>query len=218
MSDIKLEASKRTNTNAKSLLMDSILPWVVYWPSFESTPIQMDYQSFRKVFNEAGKSKTFVINIDWKDVNVLIKSHTVHPVKNTFEHIDFLAYDDDKVIVTSIPVELTGQSEAVKLWWILSQKLHTIKAKCLPKDIPESFTASIETLVSNESRIYVSELSNPGNIEMLVDQNQMVAWIILPRSAAAAAAADEEGEEGEETATEWEAWEEGDKWEKEESS
>lgn len=183
-----LEAKKRDlKAKSKTLLSNSTIPAVVYGPSFESIAIEVDYQSFKRTIANFWQWKIVTISVDWKNIDVIIKSYDLDKVKWTFSHIDFLAVDKNKTIVAKIPVELYWQSEAVRLWGILSQHIFDIKVKCLPSKLPEKFLWNIAKLNTSDDHIYVSDLEWAEWIEVLVDWGQIAAWILVPRSVSAAA-------------------------------
>lgn len=204
-----LEAKKKDlNVKNKKILSDSNIPWVVYWPWFDSTPVYFDYQSFKKVVTKFWQWKIFSMSIDWKNVDVIIKSYDFDKILWTFIHVDFLAVDKERKIIAQIPVELYWQSEAVRLWGILSQKIFNVKIKCLPWNLPDKFRWNIALLKSSWSRICVSDLEWTEWIEILISWNQIVAWILVPRAvaaavdAAAAAASDAKAKTEDKTAPE----------------
>lgn len=208
MSNIVLEAKKRDiNVKKKKLLSNFTLPAVLYWKSTEPQAIELGYQNFRKALATAWQWQVITLNVDWSNYNVLIKSYDLDLVKNTFTHVDFLAVDKGSKVVAKIPIELYWESDAVRLWAILTQKMATVKVRCKVEDLPVSFKANIKKLVNPSCYIYVSDLEWIDKIEPLVDLWLIVAWLIVPRAVSAAEA----------TSTEWEwTWtEEKKEWEAE---
>lgn len=210
MTNVVLEAKKRdTVKNKKKLLGKFILPAVVYWKKIDSLPIELDYQTFRKTLIKVGQWQIITLSLEWKEHKVLIKSYDLDLVKNTFTHVDFLAVDMDKDVVAKIPIELYWESEAVRLWAILSQNIDAIEIKCKPTELPVSFKVDIVKLVDPSDHIYVSDLEWIDKVEPQIDEWMIVAWVIIPRSLSAAELAAEDAEEA------WEAWVawEGEPWE-----
>ena len=110
-----------------------------------------------------------------------------------------------KKVTAKIPIKLYWESEAVRLWWILSQQIDTIKIKCKPDNLPKFFKANIKKLVENTDRILVSDLEWIENIELLIDKSWIVAWILIPRAITSSWDSWEDSKTNE--TTEWSEWE-----------
>ena len=123
----------------------------------------------------------------------------------------------DKKVHAKIPIELYWTSEAVKLWWILSQKLDTIEVNCKPADLPLSYKADIWILVESTSHVTVADLEWIDNAEIFIGLDSIVAWIIIPRTVVEETTEEEGADIEWETETwEWEQeWEEDKKWDDE---
>lgn len=212
MSIITINCKKRdTNLKSKDLLSKFRLPAVMYWANNPSVPLEVDYQEFRNAIKIAWQWQIIKLNFEWKDHNVLIKSYDLDLVKHTFTHVDFYIVDMDKKVHAKIPIELYWKSEAVKLWWILSQKLDTIEIICKPKDLPKCYKVNIEKLTDGSSHIVAGDLEWIENAEVTINLDAIVASIIVPRTITETTTKDEEKEEDEavDTAKEWESeWKE----------
>jgi large subunit ribosomal protein L25 len=113
-----------------------------------------------------------------------------------------------------VPVETIGEAEGVKTeGGVLEHVLFKVKARALPKDLPEVITVDVSHLKIGQA-IHLGELTVPANVELVGDKGIPVIAIAAPRTeeeeaAEAAAAAEavpgevemikekkEEGEEG----------------------
>lgn len=124
------------------------------------------------------------INIDGKTSQAIMKEIQFHVVSDAVEHIDFLQVAEDKKITVSLPVQLNGLAEGVKQGGKLVLKQRLLKAKALPKDLPETLDVDVTELTMGKT-IKVGDLSFP-NIEILDSKNAVVATIKLTRSAMSA--------------------------------
>ena len=190
MSKITIEAKIRDKKiKAKDLLKKSRLPWVVYWPKNEPILVDFDYQEFKKVFLQVKKWKIFTLKVDWKDIDVLVKDFSLDPLFDTISHVDILQIDEKTPVKAEVDLVAEWESNALRLWWVLSQSISSLKVKCLPKDLPESIKIDLSKLENFSSKIKISDLEVPENIKVLTDWTVIVASVIVPRSVAAAAAA-----------------------------
>jgi large subunit ribosomal protein L25 len=81
-----------------------------------------------------------------------------HPVTDKIQHVDFFQINDDKPVVISLPIVITGDSIGVKAGGKLRIKKRHLKVKGFAKDIPESLTVDITNVKVNHS-VKVGDLS-----------------------------------------------------------
>lgn len=131
------------------------------------------------------------LTLDGKPFRCTLKDVQFHPVTDAILHIDFIQIFDDKPIVMQIPVKLVGFAEGVRAGGKLSLENRYLKAKALPKYLPDYFDVNIDKLGLGKT-IQVGEL-NFENIELLNAKNAVVAAVKLTRAARGAAAAAAQG-------------------------
>ncbi len=176
---IKLKASLRdAGKNLTNIRAEGLVPAVVYGAGRENTSISVAMQDFLKVYKEAGESGTVSLELPSGTATVLVHELTLDPVKNTPQHVDFLAIDVNKPIEVAIPLEFVGVSPAVKgSLGTLIKQLHEIEVKGLPKDLPHSIEVDISSLDVVDSHISVSDLKIPAGVEVLANDTDIVATI-----------------------------------------
>ncbi len=191
---------------AKHLLKNDILPAVYYGKDIEPVSLQMDYQSFRRIFRDAGGNTIVMLDLGGKKLPVLIHEVSYHPVSDRFIHIDFVMVTMGEVITTEIPLEFTGTSNAVKDYsGTLVKHMNEIEVKCLPKDLVSNIEVDISVLEDFNSQITVADLNVPSTLEVLDDGEMLVAAVSAPRVEEENDEVEEVDEsEGEETDTEGE--------------
>lgn len=74
----------------RNLRKQGIMPAVIYGEKTESVMIQTDLNAFVKVAKIVGKREVITINLDGKQIQVKIQQADLHPVKETFRHVDFI--------------------------------------------------------------------------------------------------------------------------------
>lgn len=180
---------------ARDLLASSLIPCEFYGKGVENMSLQVDYQTFRKVFRVAGTNMILALKVEGKDpVNALVHEIQYDPVTDMIKHIDFMNVRMGETLHTKIPVELVGVAPAVKeLGGMLMHHLNEIEVKCLPKDLIHKIEVNIESLVDFHVAIKVQDLKVPSTLEVLNDPEDMVVTAIAPR-------VEEESDETAETA------------------
>ena len=96
-------------------------------------------------------------------------------------HADFIEVFEDKPVVMSIPVKVTGDSVGVIAGGKLSIRKRNLKVKGLPNDLPEHLSVDITELNIHDS-VKVGDMSY-DKIELLDPKILMVLTIATSRVA-----------------------------------
>lgn len=181
-----LKAEKRTvsgHSNRK-LRRSGITPAIVFGKNVDSLSVQVSTVEFSKIFNQAGETSVVWIKVEGEDKErpTLIKSITKSPVKGMVEHVDFHQVNLKEKVTANVPVELIGESEAVKDGIaVLDQHLHEIEVEALPTEIPESVIFDISTLKESGDHLKVSDVKLPSGVELLSDPEALVVALSEPQ-------------------------------------
>ena len=196
---------------AKNLLKGNLIPMEFYGKGVENKSLQVDYQTFRKLFRVAGSNTVLELNVDGGKEKLPAIVHHVHydPITDKIAHVDFMNVRMDVAIHATVPVELVGMSPAVKEEaGILMHHLHEVEIKCLPKDLIHNIEVDIAPLVDFHTTITVADLQVPEAVEITNNPEDVVANVAAPKTqeqidaeeaetaAAIEAVGAEEGEEG----------------------
>ncbi len=194
MDTIALEVKTREPGTAHSLREEEILPCVFYGAGKENKSIAVDYQTFRRVYENAGGNTVIALDIDGKDkVNVLVQDVDYHPITGRFTHVDFKFVDLNKEVTTDIPLVAVGESKAVREFGgTLMQNRDMLTVKCMAKNIPHEIEFDISVLDDFNTSIHIGDIKLPEGVEALDDEGLTIATVVAPQ-------AEEEPEEAEET-------------------
>ena len=111
-------------------------------------------------------------------------------------HVDFFQVNMKEEVETTIPVEFVGESEAVKaLGGILVKNIDEIPVKCLPADLPEKFVVDIAKLATFEDQYTVKDLKTSDKVEIMLEDETVIAMVSEPRSEEELAGLDQKVEE-----------------------
>ncbi len=200
MDTIALEVKTREPGSAHFLREKEIIPCIFYGAGKENKSIAVDYQTFRRVYENSGGNTVLELDIDGKDkVNVLVHDVDYHPVTGRFHHVDFKFVDLNKEITTDIPLVATGESKAVREFGgTLMQNRDMLTVKCMAKSIPHEIEFDIGVLEDFNSSIHIGDLKLPEGVEALDDEGLTIATVIAPQAEEEPEEAEsEEGVEGE---------------------
>lgn len=194
---LDVESRNPSEIKAKHVRAQGKLPGIFYQNGKENIAIQMDYQTFRKLYRKAGDSSLIELNVDGGKAKetVLVHDYQLHPVSDDFTHVDFLGVNMNEEITAQVQIEVVGVSPAVKdQGGVLSTPLNTVEVKCLPAKMPHHLEIDITSLEDFHNAIHVSDIVVPEGVEILTEGELTVATVSAPR--------EEESEETSEASTE----------------
>ena len=180
---MKLKAKKReiVGKKVKNLRSIGIIPATIYGPKRKSENIQFSEREFQKIFNKVGFNKFVELTIeDNKPTRALIKEVNYHPLKDRVVDVSIYDIDENRKVTVDIPINLVGESPAVKLkLGFLVHQANTVSVYCLPKDLPDEFSVSIESIEDTSDTISLSDIKLPKNVEFdsSVDPSLAIAYI-----------------------------------------
>ena len=97
-------------------------------------------------------------------------------------HLDFYKVNLKEKITTTIPVELTGESPAVKTGNILVEVTDEVEVEALPTDLPEKFLVDTSRLENLNQTITVADLQiDKSKIEIKTPLYQVIVKIEAPK-------------------------------------
>ena len=119
------------------------------------------------------------INLDGGDHNAILQDIQFHPVTDRIIHMDFIEISEDKPVIVTLPIKLTGDSLGIKEGGRLRLKRRGLRVKGYPKDLPDYLEIDITNLEIGQS-IKIGDLSYK-NLEILDPSRPMVVAIVSSR-------------------------------------
>ncbi len=178
---IELKAQKREQSAEApdAVRKAGKIPAVVYGPDMESRPIQVDRSAFLKTYHEAGETQPVNIKLGSEDVQVLIYDMQEHPVTGNILHVDFYHVSGKRPIQATVPVELTGESPAVKQSrGVLITQIRELLVEARLQDLPQEITGDLSILEGSDDEIKIQDLDIPDGVEVVeYDPEDIVATI-----------------------------------------
>ena len=136
-----LQIENRTieGKKVKNLRTQGITPIHLYGSGIESLSMQADFKDLIEALNINGFSIPITLNDGKNDILVFARSVQRHPLTEEILHVDFQVVSKDDEVEIEVPVNLSGESPAVKnLGGILIKLLETIKISSKVDNVPES--------------------------------------------------------------------------------
>lgn len=220
MDKVILPVQERETMKARNLRKKQFIPAVYYGHGVDNKQLQIDYNTFHKVFKQAGYNTIIELELGEDKLMVLLQEVDTDPVSDRYAHIDFIAVKAGEKITTNIPLSFINQAPAVKeLGGMLLRKKDEVEVRCLPKDLIHEIEVDLSVLTDFNIHISVADLKVPDTIEILDAEDIALCSVNAPKTEeelaaeeaadAAPVAAEGEGEgEGEEASEEGEKTEE----------
>ena len=139
--------------------------------------------SLLKTFSITGRNGVIKLNVDGKDINVVLNDYQSDALKGEIQHADFLAINMTEELEVDVLVHLVGESVGLKEGGVLQQPNREVTIKVKPSDIPDTFDIDISKLQIGES-ITVAEIRAKSKYEILNEDDHALVLISSPRTAA----------------------------------
>lgn len=185
---VRTELGKKSSKQARKL---GYVPCVIYGKN-GNIHFQAHENSFKNLVY-THNAHLVNLDLDGKSYRVVLQDIQFHPVTDKISHVDFIEVSDEKPIVISLPIEISGDSVGVKAGGKLRIKKRALKVRGLVNDIPEFLPIDITDVKIHHS-IKVGDLSY-NKIELIDPKITTVLSVATSRVVQKA-----EGEEGEEGA------------------
>lgn len=186
---MKLHVTKRSNkvkNEAKRLRRSGKIPVVVYNRGKESDAFTIDAGEFGALLRKIPKGRlpttVFILHGEnGKEQRAIVKDIQYHVTTYDIQHLDFATLSDNEPVSLKVPIECTGVVDCVgvKQGGVLRTVMRHVRVKCLPKDIPDSFTVNVADLEMMGTK-RLKHISIPQTVRMLAGEND-VAVIVAKR-------------------------------------
>ena len=130
---------------------------LVYTPSFQIAEVKLDGSTYRCILKDLQFDK----------------------VSDELIHVDLLELVEDKKVIATIPIKLTGVSVGVKAGGRLVTKMKALKVKTLPKHLKEFIEVNIDDLDLN-GNIRVQDVKEE-HFEIVNSPRIPIASVVLTR-------------------------------------
>ena len=131
------------------------------------------------------------LNLDGKTYTAVAHEYQWHPVDDNCLHVDFLAVNEQKPIVISVPLNISGHPVGVQAGGKFTQVSRSLKVKALMKDLPDQLDIDVTPLNIND-RMVAGDLKFEG-LQIVSDKNTIICRVnatrAMPQAAAEAAKA-----------------------------
>ena len=179
-----LQIQKRTTEGkkVKTLRNQGITPIHLYGSEFDSASMQVKMSELIDILNLAGFSSPITLNDGKNDIIAFAREVQRHPLTEQILHVDFQIVGKDDQVEVEVPINLIGESSAVKnLGGVLIKLMETIRVSSKVDSVPKSLEIDISVIESLEQSILVGEVEIAEGVQIVSDETFAVARVIPPR-------------------------------------
>ena len=186
MATVSLSANSRDVTGkgaARTLRTQGQVPAVIYGHGRDPQPLSLNARDLDKMLSHIQAESTVIeVTVGSQTAKTLIREIQRHPIRRQILHVDFQALVAGEKVTVSIPIQLTGIPEGVRLGGgVLDQTLRELEIEVDPSNIPDHVELDVTNMVIGDSK-HVSDLSLPPGVEVLDDAETSVAVVAAPRA------------------------------------
>lgn len=166
---------------ARRLRSEGQIPAVAYGKGLASTTLALSPKDILTVLkSDRGQNTVLQVKVDGsKDLIVMIKDYTYHPVKRTLEHVDFVEVKLDQPVDVDVPLVATGKAAGIIQGGVVRQVYRTVPVRCLPDRIPLDVQVDISPLKLGEA-IHAKDLPLPEGVEVRLPAEQTLVAVVAP--------------------------------------
>lgn len=181
---IRTELGKKSSRNTRK---EGNVPCVIYGKE-QNVHFHTHENNFKNIVYTPD-AHIVKLDLEGKEYKMVLQDIQFHPVTDKITHVDFVEIFDEKPIIVSLPINITGDSVGVKAGGKLRIKKRHIKVRGLSNEIPDSLPIDITDVKINHS-VKVGDLKY-DKIELLDPRITTILSVATSRVVA------KEGAEGE---------------------
>ena len=196
--NLKAEIRKgKGKEHAHFLRKNGLVPGIMYGPKTEPVMLSLSANDLTNMVRKHGSAGLFInLDLDKGARTVMLKDFQMDTFNLNCLHVDFQEIDLNKKIVVSVPVEITGESESIKMGGVLQTIRREIDVLCRPADVPENIVIDITDLEIGDS-VHIEDVSVGDAMELPHDVNYTILNIAHPTAAEEEVVEEEEDLEAE---------------------
>ena len=182
--EIKLSNRSISGKKVANLRREGIMPVHLYGGDSGPLSLQGDSAEINKLLDRVGLNIPVSVVVEGGGAGEIcfVREVQRHPLTQDILHVDFLRVDVKSKITASVPIEVIGDSPAVRLLGgTLIQNMQSINVEALPLNVPEKITVDITSIEDFETAIHISDISGEGDISITNPSDALVARVAPPR-------------------------------------
>jgi len=181
MKSIKLNIQDRKISAADSRAQDMV-PGVLYGFGIENANVMVEHEALRKAFNLLNANLQVEFELAGKSLVALLRDVKVDHISGRIIHFDLFVPNPDSVMKFNVPVQLSGQSLAIKnLGGVLEQYKESLLIESVIANLPEFIDVDLSPLVELGSIIKIKDLTAPEGVTFIESLSSSIVASKAPK-------------------------------------
>jgi len=170
----------------KKLRASGRIPAVIYGRQAQPQNLELNAKEMEDLIHHS-VSENVLVDLAVKDDArpkrlALVQEVQHHQLSGAVLHVDFHEVAENEKVTVMVPVETVGEAVGVKTGGgVLEHVLFKIKARALPKDLPEFITVDVSHLNIGQA-VHLGEIKAPAGVEIIGDKQISVISVAAPRT------------------------------------
>lgn len=165
---------KATNALRKA----GLVPAELYGRGIANEHLAIPLKELRRVLKQAGQGTMVNVVVEGQKRPVMIHELMHDPVSDEITNVDLYQVRLDEKIKVRIPVEFTGESQAVKEKnGLLVKAMQDVEVEALPNDIPRSVSVDISKITDIGQSVYVKDIVIGSSVKFTAGADNVVATV-----------------------------------------
>ncbi|KKU77382.1 MAG: 50S ribosomal protein L25 [Candidatus Giovannonibacteria bacterium GW2011_GWB1_47_6b] len=180
--ELAVQKREKFGKATKKLREQGLIPAELYGKGVQNLHLSIPLKEFRKVLKQAGESTMINVVVSSpageEKRPAIIYDVITDPVSDEIIGADLYQVRLDEKVKIKIPLEFTGESQAVKNKnGILVKVMQELEVEALPADIPRSLVVDISKLEDIGNSVYVKDLKIGNGVKVSVGPESVVATV-----------------------------------------
>ena len=177
--ELTVEPRTVTGKKVRAMRREGLIPSNIFGSDYDSKSVSVKSADFTYAFKIAKETGIVYLKLGSESIPTLIKTVQRHPVSHSILHVDFRKIDLKQKIVTQVPVQTVGTSEAVsQKGAVLLTQSNELTIEALPQEIPQFIEVDIAALKDIGQEIKVSDLPKSDKYTVKEDADKVIVSAI----------------------------------------
>jgi large subunit ribosomal protein L25 len=188
MEHVQVKAKSRTVVGkgyARKIRALGYLPAVLYGGTEGAVPLVVDPKVISGILkSHTGRNTVVRLQVEGDSAGeciAIVRDFTVHPVKRTLEHCDFLRVNDQTELLVKVPIKTIGKAEGEKLGARLNIAMRQVTLKCKAGAVPDAIVIDVTPFQVGQS-MSLSQLPLPEGVRAVFIKDNAVVTVKIPRA------------------------------------
>ncbi|MGN0026772.1 MAG: 50S ribosomal protein L25 [Clostridium sp.] len=178
-----LNLNKRDDSisnNAKKIRRQGKVPGILYGKKINELVFEVGEIELCREIAKNGEHGIVNLNLNGKEHKALIKEVQRDPVTHKIIHLDLEELDQNKKIISTVPIYYEGEGLLNKKGMVLQKEKDSIKVECTADNLPKYIKINIDG--SNNGYVYrAGDLELASELSIIDDLNTVIAAVTYER-------------------------------------